>query len=119
MSITLPEISRLDLRGTELAILSACQTNVGPQQFGEGTTGLSRAFLIAGAKRVVAGNWLVDDEAAASQISYYGSILAGSLRKIAPTNYAAALHEAKVWAKSQKEWSHPYYWAVFTHVGPK
>ncbi len=69
--LTLPEIYALDLRGAELAVLSACRTNYGPQQRGEGIWALSRGFLVAGARRVVASNWLVDDEAAASLVSYY------------------------------------------------
>jgi CHAT domain-containing protein/tetratricopeptide (TPR) repeat protein len=116
--LTLAEICRLDLRGCELAILSACETNVGPQQFGEGTSGLSRSFLIAGARRVLAGNWLVDDEAAASLVSYYCGGLAKTMNHPAPT-YAAALTEAKRWVKKQPKWSHPYYWAPFVLVGPR
>jgi hypothetical protein len=64
--LTLAEIYELDLKGCELAILSACQTNFGPEQRGEGVVALSRGFLAAGARRVLASNWLVDDEAAAS-----------------------------------------------------
>ncbi|MCA9019007.1 MAG: tetratricopeptide repeat protein, partial [Planctomycetaceae bacterium] len=68
--LTLGEIYELNLSGCELAILSACQTNYGPRQKGEGVWSLSRGFLVAGARRVVASNWLVDDEAAASMMSY-------------------------------------------------
>ena len=75
--LTLPEIYELNLKGCELAILSACQTNYGPQQKGEGTWALSRGFLVAGARRVVASNWLVDDEAAASLVSRF----CGGLRR--------------------------------------
>ena len=53
----------LAIKDCELAILSACETNYGPQQKGEGVWALSRGFLVAGARRVVASNWLVDDEA--------------------------------------------------------
>ncbi len=69
--LTLPEIYELNLKSCELAILSACQTNYGPQQKGEGVWALSRGFLVAGSRRVVASNWLVDDEAAASLVSYF------------------------------------------------
>jgi len=94
--LTLAEVSRLDLRGTGLAILSACQTNIGPQQFGEGTSGLSRAFLIAGAKRVVAGNWLVDDEAAAGQVSYFGSLTARAMQRNEPPDFGRTSPHAAV-----------------------
>ena len=55
----------------ELAVLSACNTNFGPRQQGEGVWALSRGFLVAGARRVVASNWVVDDRAGASLISYF------------------------------------------------
>src|SRR5262249_2819275 len=74
--LTLPEIYELNLKGCELAILSACETNYGPQQQGEGTWALSRGFLVAGARRVVASNWLVDDEAAANLVGAYCNGLA-------------------------------------------
>ena len=80
---------RLNLKGCELAILSACQTNYGPQQKGEGTWALSRGFLVAGARRVVASNWLVDDEAAASLVSIYCTLLAKAERQGGPVDYAA------------------------------
>ncbi len=71
--LSLPEIYELNLQSCELAVLSACQTNYGPQQQGESVWALSRGFLVAGARRVVASNWLVDDEAAASLISVFCS----------------------------------------------
>ena len=71
--LTLAEIYELNLQGCELAILSACDTNLGPRQRGEGVFALSRGFLVAGSRRVVASNWLVDDEAAAGLISHFCS----------------------------------------------
>jgi CHAT domain-containing protein/tetratricopeptide (TPR) repeat protein len=116
--LTLPEIYALKLSGCELAILSACQTNVGPQQRGEGLYGLSRGFLVAGSRRVVASNWLVDDESAASLVSYFASILAKTEGDSSQADYAAALHAAKRWVRSQDKWSPPYYWATFVLIGP-
>jgi CHAT domain len=57
--LTLTEIYRLNLGACEVGILSACNTNFGPEQKGEGTWAVSRGFLVAGARRVVASNWLV------------------------------------------------------------
>ena len=93
--LTLREIYELDLKGCELAILSACQTNYGPQQKGEGTLALSRGFLVAGVRRVVASNWLVDDEAAASLVSIYCTLLAKAEKQGGPVEYARSLHEAE------------------------
>ncbi|MCA9007721.1 MAG: CHAT domain-containing protein, partial [Planctomycetaceae bacterium] len=105
--------------GCELAILSACETNYGPQQKGEGVWSLSRGFLVAGARRVVASNWLVDDEAAASMMSYYCGYLAQAEEEQQKPDYVQALHDARKWVREQKKWSSPYYWASFVHVGPE
>jgi CHAT domain-containing protein/Tfp pilus assembly protein PilF len=121
--LTLPEIYELNLKGCELAILSACQTNYGPEQRGEGVWALSRGFLVAGSRRVVASNWLVDDEAAASLVYIFCSQVAQQEKAAADqadsVDYAKALHDAKLWVRRQPKWQHPYYWATFTLIGPK
>ena len=116
--LTLPEIYELNLKGCELAILSACETNYGPQQKGEGVWALSRGFLVAGARRVVASNWLVDDEAAASLISYFCGGIAKDEAKGETADHAKALHDAKRWVRQQEKWASPYYWGTFVLVGP-
>ena len=116
--LTLAEIYALDLRGEELAVLSACRTNYGPQQRGEGVWALSRGFLVAGARRVVASNWLVDDEAAASLVSYYLAIIARDQKQHGQVDYADALHQAKQWVRAKEKWKNPYYWSMFVLVGP-
>ena len=116
--LTLAEVYEQNLTGCELAILSACDTNTGPEQRGEGVWALSRGFLVAGSRRVVASNWLVDDEAAASLVSYYCSILAKAEQEGRTPDYAEALHEAKRWCRSQEKWESPYYWSTFVLVGP-
>jgi len=116
--LTLPEIYELDLKSCELAILSACETNYGPQQKGEGVWALSRGFLVAGARRVVASNWLVDDEAAANLISYFCAGVAKNEAKGETGDHAKALHDAKRWVRQQEKWASPYYWGTFVLVGP-
>jgi CHAT domain-containing protein len=116
--LTLAEIYDLDLKGCELALVSACETNYGPQQQGEGVWALSRGFLVAGARRVVASNWVVDDKAGASLISYTCSGIAQSEKRGQPADYAAALHAAKRWVRQQDQWSSPFYWASLVFVGP-
>lgn len=115
--LTLSELYELDLRACELAILSACQTNYGPRHEGEGVWALSRSFLVAGSRRVVASNWLVDDKAGASLISYFCGALVKQPQQ--ETDYASALREAKRWTRDQTEWRHPYYWATFELIGPR
>jgi CHAT domain-containing protein len=115
--LTLAEIYELDLDACELAILSACVTNYGPQNQGEGTWSLSRGFLVAGARRVVASNWVVDDEAGASLISYFCSLIAQSRERGETPDYAKCLQDAKQWIRKQQKWTNPFYWATFSLVG--
>ena len=67
---------------------------------------------------MVASNWLVDDEAAASLISYFCSQIAEQPKDDKPADYAKALHDAKRWVRKQEKWSSPYYWGTFVLVGP-
>ena len=103
--LTLAEICELNLKGCELAILSACQTNYGPQQKGEGTWALSRGFLVAGARRVVASNWQVDDKAAATLVSRFCGGLAQAEKAGKTVDYAASLQEAKRYARKSRSGS--------------
>lgn len=109
---TLDEICRLKLSGCEVAVLSACHTNSMPEQFGEGTWGLSHGFVVAGATRVVASNWLVDDEAAAQLVvDYLSRVATAGDSKI---RHAEALRDAKRnLTRNNPKWSAPYYWAPF------
>jgi CHAT domain-containing protein/Tfp pilus assembly protein PilF len=116
--LTLSEIYELDLKDCELTVLSACETNHGPQQEGEGVWALSRGFLVAGSRRVVASNWLVDDEAAASLISYFCTQIAQA-GKTGEADYAQSLYDAKRWVRQQDKWHNPFYWGTFVLVGPK
>ena len=116
--LTLAEIYELNLKGCDLAILSACETNYGPQQQGEGVWALSRGFLVAGSRRVVASNWLVDDEAAASLVSYFCAGVARG-EKRGQADFARTLYDAKRWVRQQDKWRSPFYWGTFVLVGPQ
>lgn len=108
--------------GCQAPILSACDTNCGPHQRGGGVWALSRGFLVAGARRVVASNWLVDDKSAPSLMTYFYSILANAEAKGEKPNYAEAIWRAKRWVRNHPdhpEWKRPYYGGTFVSVGPQ
>jgi CHAT domain-containing protein/tetratricopeptide (TPR) repeat protein len=96
----------------ELVVLSACQTGLGKQIRGEGVMGLTRAFLYAGAKRVVVSLWNVNDEATTELMgNFYERLWRRNLTS------SAALREAQVAMWKSKRWSAPYYWAAFVQQG--
>jgi CHAT domain-containing protein len=96
----------------DLVVLSACKTGLGKEIKGEGLIGLTRGFLYAGAPRVVASLWKVDDRATAELIKlFYQRMLRDGLRP------AAALRKAQIDMWKQRRWATPYYWAGFTLQG--
>jgi len=107
--LTLAEIYNLDLRGCELSILSACDTNYGPRQENEALWTISRGFLVAGSRRVVASNWEVDDQAGNSLISAYCSALAAAGKSGDSVNDAHALRSGKLGIRQQEKWHAPEY----------
>lgn len=110
--ITALEISGLQLQGTELVVLSACETGLGTTRRGEEFAGLRRAISIAGAASQVTSLWKVAD-AATSQLmrEYYRLILEGKGR-------AEALQLAQQRIRNDHpQWRHPYFWAAFIPSG--
>jgi CHAT domain-containing protein/tetratricopeptide (TPR) repeat protein len=96
----------------DLVVLSACQTALGKEIGEEGLIGLTRAFMYAGAPRVVASLWKVDDEATAALMKKFYE---GMLRE--HQTPAQALRAAQQWMRTQKPWQSPYYWAGFVLQG--
>lgn len=111
------DILRRDLSGCELAVLSACQTSVGPDRPMEASTSLAQAFLAAGAHQVVASLWRVSDESTTELMSEFYRHLATDVSAGRPLQVAEALHLAKLHLRSQPKWSSPAHWAPFIHVG--
>ncbi|MBK5124342.1 CHAT domain-containing protein [Burkholderia sp. R-69980] len=109
--LTALEAAGLDLTGTELAVLSACETGVGQVQNGEGVYGLRRALVLAGVQTQVTSLWKVDDAATRDlMVDYYGQLSAG-------TGRSAALRAAQLAMLNDPERKHPYYWASFITIG--
>jgi CHAT domain-containing protein/Tfp pilus assembly protein PilF len=98
--------------GADLAVLSACQTALGKEVKGEGLISLTRGFMYAGAPRVVASLWRIDDRVTAELMKrFYQGMLGDGLRP------AAALRAAQVSLWKDKRWQAPHYWAAFTFQG--
>ena len=104
--LTADEISRLDFRGIDLIVLSACETGLGDIS-GEGVYGLQRGFKKAGANSILMSLWKVDDEATMMLMSeFYKHLLCGDSK-------IEALKKAQRYVREQDGFEDPYYWAGF------
>jgi tetratricopeptide (TPR) repeat protein/CHAT domain-containing protein len=113
--LTAEEVVALDLRGTGLAVLSACDTGRGDVEVGEGVFGLQRSLELAGVQAIVMSLWPVPDRDARRWMSsFYESLLAG-----APV--ADASRQASVAAlarlRAADRVPHPYFWGAFVSAG--
>ncbi|MDX2032476.1 MAG: CHAT domain-containing tetratricopeptide repeat protein [Blastocatellia bacterium] len=106
------KISNLHL-GADLVVLSSCQSAIGKQFRGEGIQGLTRGFMHAGAPRVVATLWKVNDAATANLMKHFYQNMLGE-RKLPA---AAALRQAQLAMWQDPRWNSPYYWAAFVLQG--
>lgn len=96
----------------DLVVLSACQTALGKEIAGEGLVGLTRGFMQAGARRVIASLWQVNDAATAELMTrFYAGLLQRRLTA------SAALRAAQREMAADPRWSAPYYWAGFVLQG--
>jgi len=109
--LTAFEAAGLDLYGTKLVVLSACETGVGEARSGEGVYGLRRALAMAGAETTVMSLWQVDDVATrALMTGYYDRLAQGGGR-------AESMRQASLAIKARPNYEHPFYWASFIVSG--
>jgi CHAT domain-containing protein/Tfp pilus assembly protein PilF len=131
--LTALEASALDLWGTQIVVLSACETGVGEIRNGEGVYGLRRALMLAGAESQVISLWKVDDAATKDlMVGYYRLLRAGvgrteALRRVQLQMLSSRQDRKKASRRSieltsgdnrrQRDRSHPFYWASFIQSG--
>jgi CHAT domain-containing protein/tetratricopeptide (TPR) repeat protein len=109
--VTAREIAGFDWWGTQLIVLSACETGVGAVPSGDGVYGLRRALVLAGAVSQVVSLWSVDDASTRQLMrNYYAELAIG-------TGRAEALRRAKLQLLHQPRHAHPRAWAAFIPVG--
>ncbi len=109
--LTALEATGLDLWGTKLVVLSACDTGLGRVENGEGVYGLRRALVLAGTESQVMSLWSVSDRSTRDlMVGYYKGLMQGQGR-------GEALRQVQLQMLRSKSRGHPYYWASFIQSG--
>ena len=111
--LTAEEVTAMNLDGTELAVLSACETGLGEVKEGEGVYGLRRAFQMAGARTVISALWPVPDEATAEMMSQLYASERGSLPEIMQEIQLRKISDLR----ENKQADHPFSWGAFIALG--
>jgi CHAT domain-containing protein len=131
--LTALEVAGLDLWGTKLVVLSACETGLGDVKDGEGVYGLRRALVLAGSETQVMSLWKVSDAGTRDlMVAYYMRLKRGEERMEALRQAQLAMLRGQLLPvasgrkretsdtggkETAKDYRHPYYWAAFIPSG--
>ena len=118
--LTALEISRIDLRGTELFVVSGCESAMGDLRIGEGIYGLKRSIAVAGAQSSLLSLWNIrDDSTAIFMTSFYKRLKKGESKSEALYSTQRDFREGKIKSSNPElyDWSKPFYWAPFQLSG--
>lgn len=107
--VSADKILGLKLKGTDLVVLSACETGVGDIKNGEGVFGLKRSFILSGAKTVVMSLWSVPSEETTTIMTKFYTLMAEGNTK------SVALRQARL--NMMEKSPNPFYWGAFVMVG--
>lgn len=111
--LTALEVSGMDLKGTDLVVLSACESGLGKVQQGEGVYGLRRAFQLAGAKTVVSSLWQVPDDETMKFMKTLYSTKAATYPELMQRVALKRIKEARL----RRRPTHPFTWGAFVATG--
>jgi CHAT domain-containing protein len=116
--LTALEVSNLNLQGTELVVLSACETGLGKVVAGEGVYGLRRAFTLAGARSQLTSLWKVNDKGTKDlMVDYYRRLSQGKSRAEALREVQLAMLRGESKGDNGMSYQSPYFWGSFVPIG--
>lgn len=113
--LTAYDVTGMDLVGTHLVVLSACETGLGDILAGEGIYGLRRAFILAGARAMIISLWQVpDEETKELMINYYNNLSDGQDKAAALRNSQRAMIKK---LRDRGHYPDPWLWGAFVFAG--
>ncbi|MBD2717777.1 CHAT domain-containing protein [Synechococcus sp. FACHB-909] len=112
--LTAKEVAQLQLDGTELVVLSACDTASGTLQTGEGVYGLQRALTVAGARSTLLSLWKVDDDATAAFMQRYVALLKRGMGRM---EALTAVQQEFRSNPPEPDWADHKFWAAWQLTG--